>query len=319
MRDLVADVRLEAQDLVLPMFVADIEAPVAVGSLPGVKQWPVEAAVAEMRRLTGLGLRAFVLFGVTEEGKKDPEGCFAEDPESPVLRTLRLARSSGVEAVMIADLCLCEYTSHGHCGPLEAEAVCGGDGFAAVDNDATLERLGTVAVAQAAAGADIVAPSGMMDGQVAAIRGALDGAGYAGVSILSYAVKYASCFYGPFRDAGGGGMSFGHRRGYQMDPRRSREWRTELRLDLEQGADMVMVKPAAHYMDVLAGVRSATEVPVAAYHVSGEYAMIEAGAAAGCVDRREAHLEVATGLRRAGADLIVSYASEDLAGWLSEV
>ncbi|QDU72464.1 porphobilinogen synthase [Mucisphaera calidilacus] len=316
LRDLVADVRLHPANLILPLFVAEIDRPQTIDAMPGVRQWPVDDAIAEIKRLIGKGLRSFLLFGVTPQGRKNALGNDAENPASPVLKTLRAARDAGLDALMIADLCLCEYTDHGHCGPLCDQP--GPDGFQPVDNDAALERLATIAVAQAQVGADIVAPSGMMDGQVAAIRAALDDAGHHEVPILSYAVKYASSLYGPFRDAGGGSMSFGHRRGYQMDPRHSREWRTELRLDLEQGADMVMVKPAGHYLDVVAAVRAETDLPVAAYHVSGEYGMVEAAARNGWIDRREAHIEIATAIRRAGADLIVTYAAEDLADWLSD-
>ncbi|MEQ9454668.1 MAG: porphobilinogen synthase [Phycisphaeraceae bacterium] len=316
-RALVADVTPLKKNLVHPIFVGDLSERRSVPSLPGVWQWPVEQAIGEVQRLAELGLGGFLLFGVTPESKKDAGGHHAEDPDSAVLRTLSGARAAGVDAVLIADLCLCEYTDHGHCGPLLPAADGGGHDPWVVDNDAALERLGAVAVAQAKAGADVVAPSGMMDGQVGAIRRALDAGGYLQTAILSYAVKYASALYGPFRDAGGGAMSFGDRRGYQMDPARSREWRSELELDLAEGADMVMVKPAGHYLDIVAKVRGACDVPVAAYHVSGEYAMVEAAAEKGWIDRRASHLEIATAIRRAGADLIVTYAAEDLAGWLS--
>ncbi|WP_428388519.1 porphobilinogen synthase [Mucisphaera sp.] len=308
LRELVADVGLRPSNLIAPLFVADLAERRAIPTLPGAEQLPVGEALAAIRRLGDVGIGAFLLFGVTEPGRKDGVGSHAHDPESPVLRLVREAREAGVSGVLIPDLCLCEYTDHGHCGPLAGDR--------SVDNDATLARLGAVAVAQARAGADLVAPSGMMDGQVGAIRAALDAEGFEQTGILSYAIKYASAFYGPFRDAGGGHMAFGDRKGYQMDPRRSREWRTELDLDLEQGADLVMVKPAATYLDIVAAVRGHTDLPVAAYHTSGEYAMVEAAAREGLLDRREAHLETAFAIRRAGADLIVSYAAADLAGWV---
>ena len=311
MRDLVADVKLTADDLVLPLFVRHgqgLHKPVV--SMPGVAQMSPDRAVEEIEELANQGLRSFILFGVVEPGDKDPTGSAALDADNPVNLTLKHVRDAGVDVVMMADLCLCEYTDHGHCGALHAdEAV-------TVDNDATLDLLGQQAVLLAENGADVVAPSGMMDGMVGAIRTALDATGYENMPILSYSVKYASAMYGPFRDAGEGTPQFGNRRGYQMDYRRSREWRTELELDIAEGADMVMVKPAAAYLDIIRQVRDSTDLPVAAYHVSGEFSMIHAAAANGWIDLEDAAVEVTTAIKRAGADLILTYFAGDLLKWL---
>ncbi|MEX2671681.1 MAG: porphobilinogen synthase [Phycisphaeraceae bacterium] len=311
MRDAVADVRLHVDNLVMPLFVREGHGlRREVASMPGVAQMSPDVAVETMRSLGDLGVNKFILFGVTDAEKKDAEGTASLDPGNPVNATVRLARQQRVEALLIADLCFCEYTDHGHCGTLCDDANL------TVDNDATLPRLGQQAVVLAESGCDIVAPSGMMDGQVAAIRSALDEAKHTDTAILSYAVKYASAMYGPFRDAGEGAPSFGDRRGYQMDYRRSREWQTELALDEREGADMVMIKPAAHYLDIIAQVRRASVLPVAAYHVSGEFSMIHAAAEKGYVDLREAALEVTTAIRRAGADLVLTYFAPQLARWL---
>ncbi len=288
-----------------------MDEPRDVPSMPGVQQLPAPAAVRRMRELSGAGLRQFILFGVTPADKKTEDGSYAWSPDCPVNRTIVAARDAGIDALLWADLCLCEYTTHGHCGLLLPE----GDPLV-VDNDATLEAYGRIAASQAAAGADIIAPSGMMDGQVAAIRRALDQAGHAHTPICGYAMKYASHFYGPFREAGEGTMAFGDRRAYQMDFRRTREWRSELRQDIDQGADMVMVKPAHSYLDIIAGARRETDLPLAAYHVSGEYSMLHAAAERGLIDLREATLEVTTAIRRAGADLILTYAAPQLLDWL---
>jgi len=313
MREMVADVALRAEDFVLPMFVGPMQAAKPVASMPGVSQLPVTEAVETIARLANRGLRQFILFGVTPGESKDATGSYAIDADAPVNRVLASVRDRGIEAVMFADLCFCEYTEHGHCGTL-----CGNDDDWIVDNDATLEMLGRAAVAQAQAGADVVAPSGMMDGQGGAIRRALDGAGFIQTAILSYSVKYASNLYGPFREAGEVGMRFGDRRGYQMDFRRSREWRAELEADLSEGADMVMVKPAAAYLDVICRVRQSCDVPVGAYHVSGEYAMLHAAAERGWLDLKAAALEVTCAIKRAGADLILTYFAPDLLEWIGE-
>lgn len=335
LRELAADVAVHPSDLIQPLFVGEMDVPQPVESMPGVMQWPVAAAVEEIARLRERGLRSFLLFGVTPHEKKDAEGRYAMDPEAPVNRVMRGVRDAGIDAVLMADACFCEYTDHGHCGVLgrseKREARSGDSGEPAsaggqfhknpnptvhVDNDATLANLAELAVAQADAGADVIAPSGMMDSQVAAIRRGLDAAGHLEVAILSYSVKYASSFYGPFRDAGGGGMAFGDRRGYQMDFRRSAEWKSELRQDLAEGADAVMVKPAVAYLDVVTGVRAMCDVPVAAYHVSGEYAMLHAAADRGWIDLPAAAVEVTTAIKRAGADWIVTYFAEPLLDWL---
>lgn len=311
MRDLVADVSLTPANLVLPLFVragSSINKPVS--SMPGVSQMSPDVAVRTMRELSGDGLRAFILFGVVEAAEKDATGSIALAERNPVNATLRQAREAGLDVLLMADLCFCEYTEHGHCG-----ATCD-DERLTVDNDATLRMLGDQAAVLAASGADIVAPSGMMDGQVRAIRRALDGAGHEHTAILAYSIKYASSMYGPFREAGEGAPKFGDRRGYQMDYRRSREWRTELELDLAEGADAVMVKPAAAYLDIIAQVRQATSVPVAAYHVSGEYSMIHAAADRGWIDLRSAAVEVTTAIRRAGAVMILTYFGPQLIRWL---
>lgn len=307
MRDLVAETRLDVADLVAPLFVREgIDAPRPISSLPGVVQHTLDSLETEVRQLRDLGVRGVILFGVP--ATKDETGSGAWDPDGIAQRALaRLRAAVGDDMVLMADLCVDEYTSHGHCG------IVGDDGE--VDNDATLGIYARAALAQAAAGAHVVAPSGMMDGQVGAIRAALDGAGHTNVSILAYSAKYASALYGPFREAvdvtiAGGG----HRRGYQQDPRNARESLREVLEDVEQGADMVMVKPALAYLDVISRVRDIVDVPVAAYHVSGEYAMIEAAAEKGWIDRDAVALEHLVAIKRAGADIILTY----LARWFAE-
>jgi porphobilinogen synthase len=313
LRDAVADVSLRVDQLIYPLFVGDLDQPRPVASMPGVSQLPIADAVRTIASLRERGLRQFILFGVTPGDCKDASGSFAADPACPVNRTLAAVREAKLDTILYADLCLCEYTDHGHCGVTEA-----GSG---VNNDATLQLYGRVAVAQARAGADVVAPSGMMDGQVGAIRAALDAAGFDHLPILAYSVKYASNLYGPFREAGEGSIKDGStdgRRGYQMDYRRRDEWRLELAADLAQGADMVMVKPAATYLDVIAGVkREAPGVPLAAYHVSGEYSMLHAAAERGWLDLHDAAMETTLAIRRAGADLIITYFAPQLIEWLA--
>ncbi len=300
LRRLVAETRLSVDDLVAPLFVREgIDEPQPVASLPGVVQHTRSSLRAEVSALRDLGVPAVILFGIPEE--KDAVGSEAWNPDGVVQVALRDLRDEvGDDVVLMADLCVDEYTDHGHCGVL--------DGHGSVDNDATLELYGRVAVAQAAAGADVTAPSGMMDGQVAAIRAALDDAGHPDTVILAYAAKYASALYGPFRDAvdvqivGGG-----DRRGYQQDPPNAREAIVEIMADLDEGADMVMVKPALAYLDVIAEARAAVDVPLAAYHVSGEYAMVEAAAANGWLDGDAVGMEHLLSIRRAGADFILTY------------
>jgi porphobilinogen synthase len=310
LREMVAETILRPSDLIAPLFVREgIDSPQPIASLPGVAQHSVESLVKEARRLHSLGVPALVLFGVP--AAKDAVGSGASDPDGIVQVALRrLAEELSGQMVLIADLCLDEYTDHGHCGILD------GDGD--VDNDATLERYQQVGLAQAAAGADFVAPSGMMDGQVAAIRRALDSDGHKDVSILAYAAKYASALYGPFRDAvdvtiSGGG----DRKSYQQDPRNRREALLEVALDVAEGADMVMVKPALAYLDVIAAVRARVDVPVAAYHVSGEYSMIKAAAERGWIDGPAVALEHTTAIKRAGADVILTYLAGELAELLN--
>jgi porphobilinogen synthase len=307
LRDLVAETRLNVNDLVAPLFVREgIDSPIPITSLPGVVQHSRASLREEVRQLADLGIKSVILFGIPT--KKDEIGSGAFDPNGVVQVALSDLRSDlGDRVVLMSDLCVDEYTSHGHCGIL--------DGHGSVDNDKTLEIYAKAAIAQANAGAHIVAPSGMMDGQVGVIRGALDGAGHSETSILAYSAKYASGLYGPFRDAvdvqivGGG-----DRKGYQQDWRNAREALTEVEADIEQGADMVMVKPALAYLDVIAAVRALVNVPVAAYHVSGEYSMIKAASANGWIDHDVVATEHLTAIKRAGADIILTY----LARWYAE-
>ena len=312
MRRLVADTTVHAADLVAPLFVREgIDAPAPIDSLPGVVQHTRDSLRAEVAELAELGVGAVMLFGVPAH--KDAEGSGAFDPHGIAQLALADVRAEvGDALVVMADLCVDEYTDHGHCGVLDGPA---GDPATSVDNDLTLEIYAKIAVAQAEAGADVVAPSGMMDGQVAAIRAALDGAGHTSTAILAYSAKYASGLYGPFRDAvdcqivGGG-----DRKAYQQDVTRGREALIEVHADIAQGADMVMVKPALAYLDVIAAVRAAVQVPVAAYHVSGEYAMLKAASANGWIDHDVVALEHLTAIKRAGADIILTY----LARWFAE-
>jgi porphobilinogen synthase len=306
LRRLVAEARLGVDDLVAPLFVREgTDAPTPVASMPGQVQHTTDSLVVEAKRLVSLGLPGLILFGVP--ACKDAQGSGAWDPEGIVQVALRAVRDAvGDELVLMADLCLDEYTDHGHCGVLGPSGE--------VLNDPTLELYQRVALAQAEAGADVVAPSGMMDGQVAAIRAALDGSGHDQVAILAYASKYASALYGPFRDAvdvtiAGGG----DRRAYQQDPRNGREALAEIALDLREGADMIMVKPAMTSLDVLAVARRRVAVPLAAYHVSGEFAMVQAAAAAGWIDGPAVALEQLTVLKRAGADFVLTYFAQEVA------
>ena len=306
LRRLVAETRLSVDDLVAPLFVREgITEPQPIASLPGVVQHTRESLRKEVAELAALGIPGVILFGVP--ATKDDEGSGAWDPQGIVQLALADLRTEvGDALVLIADLCVDEYTTHGHCG------IVGPDGD--VDNDATLGLYRRAAVAQADAGADIVAPSGMMDGQVAAIRAALDGAGHETTAILAYAAKYASALYGPFRDAVDVTIADGgDRRGYQQDPANAREALAEIRADIAEGADMVMVKPALAYLDVIAAARAAVDVPVAAYHVSGEYAMVQAAAERGWLDGPAVALEHVTAVKRAGADVILTYFAKELA------
>jgi porphobilinogen synthase len=309
-RSLVRETELSPRHLIAPLFVKEgIHEPAPIPSMPGQLQHTLESLRKEATEIAGKDVTAFMLFGVPEV--KDPEGSQAWAEEGIVQRGLRVLREElSDDHVVIADLCLDEYTDHGHCGVL--------DDAGNVDNDRTLERYGRIAAAQASAGAHLVGPSGMMDGQVATIRDALDAAGHDDVGIVAYAAKFASAFYGPFRDAAECAPRFGDRSGYQMDPPNADEAVREIRADIDEGADIVMVKPALPYLDVIRRAKDATRVPVAAYNVSGEYAMVKAAAANGWIDERRAILEVLTSIRRAGADLILSYHAKEAADWLAE-
>jgi porphobilinogen synthase len=303
LRGMVRENRLAREDLILPLFVVEGSGiREAIGSMPGVYRFSVDQVVLEARRVADLGVPAVILFGIP--GDKDARGSGADAADGIVQRASRAIADALPSLCVITDVCLCEYTDHGHCGLLDGEEV---------DNDASLERLASTAVSHARAGASIVAPSDMMDGRVAAIRRELDANGFNDVAILSYAAKYASAFYGPFRDAAESTPEFGDRRGYQMDPPNRREALREMRLDLEEGADMLMVKPALAYLDILADARREFDVPLAAYHVSGEYSMIKAAGERGWLDADRAMEEALVSIKRAGADLILTYAAADLA------
>ena len=315
LRGLVRETELRAGQLVLPLFVEERPAGVPHADpgrspveLPGLARLSLAGAVEEARAAAQLGIAAVLLFGIPAE--KDAQGSSAWDEDGVVQLCVRALKDALPELLVITDVCLCEYTEHGHCGVLSADG--------AIENDASLELLARTAVSHARAGADIVAPSDMMDGRVGAIRAELDGEGFADTPILAYSAKFASAFYGPFRDAAGSAPAFGDRRAYQLDPANGREALRETLLDVREGADMVMVKPALAYGDLIRAVRSATDLPVAAYNVSGEYAMVRAAAAAGHLDERAAVLEILTSLRRAGADVIITYHAKDAARWLNE-
>lgn len=310
-RALVRETTLDPRDLILPLFFSEtLDEPRPIASMPGVSQLPVSQAAAQARAAKELGIGGVILFGLPRT--KDPTGASAYDPEGPVPVAVKAMKDAAPELLVITDVCVDEYTDHGHCGVLKLDAR----GTLDVDNDATLEILARAAVVHAQAGADVVAPSDMMDGRVGALRRALDAESLTGTAILSYAVKYASCFYGPFRDAADCAPKFGDRAGYQMDPPNAREALREAALDEEEGADMLMVKPALSYLDIIARVRGASTLPLGAYNVSGEYAMIKAASERGMLDERRAVLELLTSIRRAGADFILTYHALDAARWL---
>ncbi|HEV7523885.1 MAG TPA: porphobilinogen synthase [Acidimicrobiia bacterium] len=311
LRRLVAEYRVTVDDLVAPLFVKEgIDAPEAVVSMPGVVQHTQESLRKEVRALCDLGVPAVMLFGVPAQ--KDARGTQADARDGVMQVALRNLRDEvGDSLVLMVDDCLDEYTDHGHCGIVDETSK-------EIDNDATLERYASIAVAQAEAGADVIAPSGMMDGQVGAIRAALDETGHETTPILAYAAKYASALYGPFRDAAECAPQFGDRRGHQMDPANAREALVEVALDLAEGADMVMIKPALAYLDVVAEVRAAFDVPVAAYHVSGEYAMVKAAAQLGWIDGDAVALEHLLAIKRAGADMILTYYAREFAETLHD-
>ena len=307
LREMVRETSLAPSDFIAPLFVVPgrgVRQPVP--SMPGVDRTSSELAAKDAKALFALGVKSVILFGIPD--RKDARGTSSADPEGPVCRAVRAIKSESPGTVVMTDVCLCEYTDHGHCGVLSGETV---------DNDPTLEILAAEALAHAKAGADVVAPSDMMDGRVAAIRRTLDRNGLANVPILAYAAKYASGFYGPFREAAESTPAFGDRRAYQMDPANVREAVKEVLADIEEGADLVMVKPAMAYLDVVRAVREATNVPLAAYNVSGEYAMVKAAEKNGWIDGKRVALEILTSIRRAGADLILTYHAREAAEWLS--
>jgi porphobilinogen synthase len=304
-RGMLQHLELRRSDFILPVFVCEgTGVRREIGSMPGVHQMSVDVACDWLQQRAAAGFGAYLVFGVIDRQKKDAEGSAALDEENVVCRLLREAKRRGIAMLGMTDLCFCEYTSHGHCGILSADR-------STVENDATVQRLVKQAINHARAGADVIAPSGMMDGAVGTLRAGLDGVGHAGVSIMAYSVKYASAFYGPFREAADSAPEFGDRRTYQMDPARGvDEAVAEALLDVEQGADMVMVKPAGAYLDVLRAVREKVRVPVAAYQVSGEYAMLEAAGRNGWIDHDRAVLESLLAIKRAGADVIITYYGE---------
>jgi porphobilinogen synthase len=309
LRGLVRETDVRADRLVMPLFVSEASSErEPIEGMPGIERLSIAAAVQEARELAALGVGAVLLFGVP--AVKDAEGSSAWDEEGVVQLATRAISSALPELLVITDVCLCEYTTHGHCGVVREDG--------SIDNDATLELLARAAVSHARAGADVVAPSDMMDGRVGALRAKLDGEGFANTPILAYSAKFASAFYGPFRVAAGSAPAFGDRRSYQMDPANGREAVREALLDAQEGADMVMVKPALAYGDLIGAVKRATRLPVAAYNVSGEYAMVKAAAAAGCLDERSAVRELIVSLHRAGADIVISYHAKDLLQWLSQ-
>jgi porphobilinogen synthase len=307
LRGLVRETSLTPADLVYPMFVAHgIDRREAVAAMPGVDRLSIAHAVEESCEAAELGIPAVLLFGIP--AAKDEEGSGAWDDEGIVQLATRAIKEASPETVVITDLCLCEYTSHGHCGLVRPDGV--------VDNDATLELLARTAVSQARAGADLIAPSDMMDGRVGAVRVALDEEGFAETPILAYSAKFASAFYGPFREAADSTPAFGDRRAYQMDPANGDEAVREARLDVDEGADILMVKPALPYLDLIRRIKDETAMPLAAYNVSGEYAMVKAAAAAGYLEERATVLETLTSIRRAGADIVITYHAKEAARWL---
>jgi porphobilinogen synthase len=304
LRDLVRETELSPRRLIAPIFVASHGGPIE--SMPGVSRLTISGAVAAAGELAALGVSGVLLFGIPDH--KDAEGSGAWDDEGAVQLAVRAIKAAHADLLAITDVCLCEYTSHGHCGVVRDDG--------SIDNDASLELLARTAASHARAGADVIAPSDMMDGRVGAIRAELDAEGFAELPILAYAAKFASAFYGPFREAAGSTPAFGDRRSYQLDPANGREALRETELDIAEGADIVMVKPALAYLDVIAAVRAMTRLPVAAYNVSGEYAMVKAAVATGSFDERAIVLETLTAIRRAGADMIITYHAEDAARWL---
>jgi porphobilinogen synthase len=307
LRDLVRETRLDPGDFVMPLFVeAGLDGRSAIEAMPGVDRLSISAAVEEAGEIASLGIPAVLLFGIPDH--KDDEGTGAYDDEGIVQLATRAIKQAHPDLLVMTDVCLCEYTSHGHCGRLTAAGE--------VENDSSVELIARTAVSHARAGADVVAPSDMMDGRVGAVRSALDEEGLSDTPIVAYSAKFASAFYGPFREAADSTPAFGDRRAYQMDPANGDEAVREALFDVQEGADVVMVKPALPYLDVIRRVKEQTRLPVAAYNVSGEYAMIKAASAAGMLDERAAVLEALTSIRRAGADIVITYHAKDAARWL---
>lgn len=306
MRDLVRETTLSVNDFIQPLFVKEnLEQKEVVASMPGVYQFALADLLEEVESCVQLGIKSFIIFGIP--ALKDEVGSEASNPDGIVQKALRLIKQHYPDLILVADTCLCEFTNHGHCGILDGETVV---------NDLSLERLVQVAISQAEAGADIIAPSNAMDGYVAAIREGLDKSGFDMVPIMSYSVKFASSFYGPFRDAGESAPAFGDRKTYQMDPANRLEALREAQSDEEEGADFLMVKPALAFLDVLRDLRNQSDLPIVAYNVSGEYSMVKAAAAQGWIDERTVVMESLIGMKRAGADLIISYFAKDVAGYL---
>ena len=308
LRGLIRETHLNVEQLIYPLFIAEgLAAPRPISAMPGIVQWPLEHIGREMERLAGLGIPAVLLFGIPSE--KDEVGSQAYAEQGIIQQAIRRIKAETPGVLVITDVCLCEYTSHGHCGGLHNGSV---------QNDESLKLLANMALSHVEAGADMVAPSDMMDGRVGAIRHTLDEQGFSATPIMAYSAKYASGFYGPFREAAGSAPQFGDRRSYQMDPANAREALREIDLDIAEGADIVMVKPALAYLDVIRRVRDHCELPLAAYNVSGEYSMIKAAAQNGWIDEQRIVMEVLTGIRRAGADMIITYFAPDVAAWLNE-
>ena len=306
LRGLVRETHLSVEQLIYPLFVAeDLADPKEISSMPGIMQWPLEHLGREIERIAALGITSVLLFGIPTD--KDEVGSQAYAEQGIIQRAIGLIKSVAPHLVIVTDVCLCEYTSHGHCGVIHNGTV---------QNDESLELLARMALSHAEAGADVVAPSDMMDGRVGAIRHTLDEQGLSAIPIMAYSAKYASGFYGPFREAAGSTPQFGDRRSYQMDPANAREALREIDLDIAEGADIVMVKPALAYLDVIRQVRDHCTLPLAAYNVSGEYSMIKAAARNGWIDEQRIVMEVLTGIRRAGADMIITYFAPDVASWL---
>ena len=309
LRGLVRETRLSVEQLIYPLFIAEgITEPREIGSMPGIMQWPVEGIAGEVKRVAALGIPAILLFGIP--AMKDEVGSQAYATQGIIQQAIQRIKAEVRAMLVITDVCLCEYTSHGHCGVIR-----NGD----VHNDESLGLLARMALSHVEAGADIVAPSDMMDGRIGTIRQALDERGFSHVPVMAYSAKFASGFYGPFREAAASTPQFGDRRSYQMDPANAREALREVELDIEEGADIVMVKPAMPYLDIIRQVRDRCDLPIAAYNVSGEFSMIKAAAQNGWIDERRVVMEVLTGIRRAGADMIITYFAPDVAKWLREV